>query len=146
MSFDFWLKWNVWTFVGMSEWLSFLSEAFNKEVIFFLRGLSRVDADQTNAFSRRQPTPGIAKQIVLLAMCWAGLKYLHVTVDWQTVWLIRVHSGYLKSIWGSKLQTSPVIKWWTSVWSSISQFFWIILSAISSFTFELSDVGICLLE
>ena len=88
VSFDLSLQWNF----EMSEWLSFLSEAFNKEVIFFLRGLSRADANHSNAFSRRQPTPGIAKQIVLLAMCWAGLKYLHVTVDWQTVWLLPVYT------------------------------------------------------
>ena len=74
----------------MSEWLSFLSEVLNKDIIFFLRGLSREDANHSNYFSRRQPTPGIAKQIILLALCWAALKYLHVAIDWQTVRLLPV--------------------------------------------------------
>jgi hypothetical protein len=76
----------------MSEILSFLSEVFSKEVTFFLKGLTR---DEANPILLRNPTSGVAKQLVCLIFCWAALKYLAVQVDWQTVGLfveILIHT------------------------------------------------------
>jgi hypothetical protein len=69
----------------MSDLLSFLSEIFNKEFFFLLRGLSKQDADGPLAIQRRNPTSGIPRQLVALVFCWAVLKYLNVKIDWQTV-------------------------------------------------------------
>ena len=69
----------------MSDFLSFLFELFNKEIISLLKGIVKGEVENPQVFSSTEPIFGLINQLIALAICWAGLKYLHDEMDWEIV-------------------------------------------------------------
>ena len=72
----------------MSDFLSFLSEIFNSQIIIVLKDLAKKEATEGNILLLDNPTSAIFKQLILLAICWAALKYIGSEIDeidWQSV-------------------------------------------------------------
>ena len=69
----------------MSDFLSFLSEIFNSQIIIVLKDLAKNEATEGNILLLENPTAAIFKQLILLAICWAALKYIGREID-ETDW------------------------------------------------------------